>query len=239
MRNRTFALVALAAAVLAGDAAARTPVVVELYTAQGCGSCDKANAYAATLADRAGVAALTFNVDYWDYLGWKDTFAQPEYSDRQRQFDKRFGLRDVYTPQIVVEGEGQASGDNPADVEALIKDARRAPAKGPEIVPRADGTVAVSAGAGASHRHPLTVWLVRYDPRLESVQVKEGDNRGQTVSHRNVVRQLAKLGAWEGRRKVYSLPAAPAEGLATLILVQGDNGGRIVAAYREAAHTRT
>ncbi|HEY1879644.1 MAG TPA: DUF1223 domain-containing protein [Caulobacteraceae bacterium] len=239
MKTRSFAFLALATAAMAGGAAARTPVIVELYTAQGCGSCDRANAYAASLADRAGVVVLTFNVDYWDYLGWKDTFAQPEFSDRQRQFDLRFGLKDVYTPQIIVEGEGQASGDNPADVEALIKDTRRAPAKGPEIIPRADGTVAINAGVGASPRHPLTVWLIRYDPRLESVQVKEGDNRGQTVSHRNVVRQLARLGAWEGQRKIYSLPAEPAEGLATLILVQGENGGRIVAAYRQAAHSRT
>ena len=239
MKTISFALLALGTAVMSGGAAARTPVIVELYTAQGCGSCDKANAFTASLADRAGVMALTFNVDYWDYLGWKDTFAQPEYSERQRQFDQRFGLRDVYTPQIIVEGQGQASGDNSADVEALIKDARRAPENGPEIVPRADGTVAVGAGEGASRRHPLTVWLIRYDPRLESVQVREGDNRGQTISHRNVVRQLAKLGTWDGQRKIYSVPPAPAEGLATLILVQGENGGRIVSAYRQAAHSRT
>ena len=239
MKSGPIALIALAAALAAGDAAARAPVVVELYTAQGCGSCDRANAYAASLADQAGVTTLTFNVDYWDYLGWKDTFAQPEFSQRQRDFDKRFGLKDVYTPQIIVEGEGQASGDSPADVEALIKDARRSPERGPEIVPRADGTVAVGAGRGASERHSLTVWLIRFDPRLESVQVKEGDNRGQTVSHRNVVRQLVRLGAWTGQRKVYRLPSAPTDGLASLILVQGENGGRIVAAYRQAAHSRT
>jgi hypothetical protein len=237
MKLGPFALMVLAAA-LADGAAARTPVVVELYTAQGCGSCDKANAFAASLADRAGVTALTFNVDYWDYLGWKDTFAQPEFSDRQRAFDKRFGLKDVYTPQIIVEGDGQASGDNPADVEALIKQVRHSPDKGPEIIPRADGTVEVGA-SGGRHTRKLEVWLVRFDPRLESVQVKEGDNRGQTVSHRNVVRQLAKLGAWDGRRKIYRLPAAPVDGLATLILVQGENGGRIAAAYRQAAHSRT
>jgi len=239
MKFGPVALIALATAVTAGNAAARIPVVVELYTAQGCGSCDKANAYAASLAERAGVTALTFNVDYWDYLGWKDTFAQPEFSQRQRDYDKRFGLKDVYTPQIVVEGDGQASGDSPGDVEALIKEARRAPVKGPEIIPRADGTVAIAAGHGASEHHPLAVWLVRFDPRLESVQVKEGDNRGQTVSHRNVVRQLVRLGGWDGRRKVYRLPASPADGLATLILIQGENGGRIVAAYRQAAHSRT
>lgn len=239
MQMGPLALLSIAAVIMAGGATARTPVVVELYTAQGCGSCDKANAYAATLADRAGVTALTFNVDYWDYLGWKDTFAQPEFSQRQRDFDKRFGLKDVYTPQIIVEGEGQASGDSPAEVDGLIKKARRAPANGPEITPRADGTVEIGAGRGASPRRPLTVWLIRFDLRLESVQVKEGDNRGQTVSHRNVVRQLARLGPWAGRRKVYRLPAAPADGLASLILVQGQNGGRIVAAYREAAHSRT
>lgn len=237
MKTRPFVLIALAAAVTAGGAAARTPVVVELYTAQGCASCDRANAYAASLADRTGVTALTFNVDYWDYLGWKDTFAQPEFSRRQRAFDKRFGLKDVYTPQIIVEGDGQASGDTPVDVETLIKAARRSPARGPEITPRADGTVEVGAAPGRPR--PRDVWVVRFDPRLESVQVTEGDNRGQTVSHRNVVRQLAKVGTWDGRRKVYRLPAAPADGLATLILVQDEDGGRIEAAYRQAAHRRT
>ncbi|MGH7023734.1 MAG: DUF1223 domain-containing protein [Caulobacteraceae bacterium] len=218
-------------ALVAGGAAARTPVVVELYTAQGCASCDKSNALAAQLTDRPGVIALTFNVGYWDYLGWKDTFAQPEFADRQRAYDKRFGLNDVYTPQIVVEGEGQASGDRQSDVDALIRAARLAPDKGPEIQPRADGTVAILDGRERP-RPPDEVWLVRFDPRLVSVQVKEGDNRGHTVSHRDVVRQLAKLGTWSGRRRVFHLPAPPDDGLASLILVQGENGGRIVSARK-------
>jgi len=221
----------IAATLMAGAAWARTPVVVELYTAQGCASCDKSNAYAAALADRAGVAALTFNVDYWDYLGWKDTFAQPEFADRQRAYDKRFGLRDVYTPQIVVEGEGQASGDKQSDVDTLIRSARRSPARGPEITPRADGTIAVEAADRP--RRPDDVWLVRYDPRVQSVLVREGDNHGQTVGHRNVVRQLVRLGDWTGRRRVFHLPAAPEDGLKTLILVQGADGGRIVSALKD------
>jgi hypothetical protein len=222
--------VIVAACLAAGGAAARAPVVVELFTAQGCVSCEKSNLFAAGLADRPGVTALTFNVDYWDYLGWKDTFAQPEFTERQRAYDKRFGLQDVYTPQFVVDGEAQASGDKQADVEVLIRDARRAAAAhGPSITPRADGTVAIESGPS---RRPAEVWLVRYDPRTQSVQVKEGDNRGQTVSGRNVVRQLVDLGAWTGKKRVFHMPAPPEEGLETLLLLQSQNGGRILESFR-------
>ena len=130
----------------AGAAWARTPVVVELFTAQGCSSCGKANAFVGRLADRPGVIALTWPVDYWDYLGWKDTFAKPEFTDRQRAYDKRFGLRDVYTPQVIVDGAAQASGDKTEAVEALIRAARRAPANPPQMKMRADGRVAVGSG---------------------------------------------------------------------------------------------
>jgi hypothetical protein len=205
MKRALIAPLTLAAALAAGGALAGSPVVVELYTAQGCASCDKSNAFAGSLADRPGVTALTFNVDYWDYLGWKDTFAQPEFADRQRAYDKRFGLHDVYTPQIVVEGQSQASGDKQGDVDELIRSARKARASGPQITPRADGTIAVSDNSGARRRHADDVWLVRYDPRVQTVVVKGGDNRGQTVTHRNVVRQLVRLGAWSGRRSVFRL----------------------------------
>jgi hypothetical protein len=222
--------VIVAACLAAGGAAARSPVVVELYTAQGCASCEKSNVFAASLAGRAGVTALTFNVDYWDYLGWKDTFAQPEFTERQRTYDKRFGLQDVYTPQFVIDGGAQASGDKQAEVETLVRAARRAAApRSPRITPRADGTIAVE---GSRTRREADIWLVRYDPRTRNVQVKEGDNRGQTVSGRNVVRQLVDLGPWSGARHVFHLPAPPEEGLSTLVLVQSAKGGRILEAVR-------
>ena len=108
-----------------------------------------------------------------------------------------------------------------------------APRDQPAITPRADGTVAIAAG---SHRGAEDeVWLVRYDPKPRGVLVKEGDNHGQTVTGHNVVRQLVKLGAWSGRRRVFHLPAAPEEGLVSLILVQGADGGRILAAGRMPA----
>jgi len=205
---------------------ARSPVVVELFTAQGCSSCGKANAYIARLADRAGVVALTWSVDYWDYLGWKDTFAEPEFADRQRAYDKRFGLRDVYTPQVIVDGAAQVSGAQSASVDALIGEARRARLPRPAMEMRQDGRIAVGTG-----RRPPgggDVWLIRFDPREEDIAVTEGDNRGTTVPQRNVVRQLARLGAWSGRPVSFKLPPASDEGLATLLLVQADHGGRIL-----------
>ena len=234
MKRALAASFVLAATLATSAALAWTPVVVELYTAQGCASCDRSNAYAAKLADRPGVTALTFNVDYWDYLGWKDTFAQPEFADRQRAYDKRFGLHDVYTPQIVVAGQTQASGDKQSDVDDAIRSARKAPVSRPEITPRADGTFAVGAASEARRRREDDVWLVRYDPRVQSVVVKAGDNRGKTVTHRNVVRQLVRLGSWRGGRSIFHLPAAPEDGLTTVILVQGPDGGRIVAALKRA-----
>ena len=212
-----------------------TPVVVELYTAQGCASCDKSDAFAVQQADRPVVTAFTFNVDYWDYLGWKDTFAQPEFAERQRAYDKRFGLRDVYTPQFIVAGRTQASGDKQSDVDALIHGARRARAAGPQITPRADGTIAVAAGSGGRGRQTDDVWLVRYDPHTQNVVVKGGDNNGHKVTHRNVVRQLVRLGSWSGKRSVFHLPAPPEDSLTTLILVQGPDGGHILSTLKSAA----
>ncbi|HXV00325.1 MAG TPA: DUF1223 domain-containing protein [Caulobacteraceae bacterium] len=232
MKSAHLAPCLIAAVLAASTAVARPLVVVELYTAQGCGSCGKADALAAGLADHAGLTALTFNVDYWDYLGWKDTFAQSEFADRQRAYDKRFGLRDVYTPQVIIDGIAQASGDNPAEIDRLIRAARRARVSGPDITPRADGTVAVMTGRAP--RGGDDVWLIRYDPRTQSVVVKDGETKGQTLAHRNVVRQLIKLGDWTGKRRVFHLPAAKEEGLETLILVQAPNGGRIVGALRQA-----
>ena len=217
-----------------GSAHARTPVVVELYTAQGCASCAKANGYAAALSERPGVIALTFSVDYWDYLGWKDTLAKPEFTERQKAYDARFGLRDVYTPQMIIDGGAQASGDKSDDVDALIRSARRAKPLNVEIAPRADGTVAVRRRGAAGPRGAYDVWLVRYVPRAPVVEVKEGENRGKTVAYANVVSQLTRLGGWSRRRAVFR-PAAPtADGEESLILVQAANGGPIVAAARWA-----
>ena len=212
--------------------AAKAPVVVELFTAQGCSSCGKANSFVGALADRPGVIALTWPVDYWDYLGWKDTFARPEFTDRQRAYDHHFGLRDVYTPQLVVDGAAQASGAQAEAVEKLIKDARRAPSRPLQVRLLRGDRVAI--GSGRAPAGGAEVWLIRYDPRAQDVEVKDGDNRGHTVAHRNVVRQVERLGAWRGHIVQFKLPAASEDGLQTLVLVQGAKGGRILGVAQAA-----
>jgi len=238
--TRTAVLLALGALALAplglapGSALAKTHrhpghlVVAELFTAQGCVSCNKASGPFADLADRPDVVAVTLPVDYWDYLGWRDTFAVADFTARQQAYERHFGLRDVYTPQLVVDGAAQASGDDAVAVTSLISDARHALDHGPVIKVRRDGRVAI--GIGPHPKGGAEVWLMRYDPKSHDVQVKAGDNHGATVTYRHVVRELVRLGAWSGHETAFKTPPAEAEGLKTLILVQGAHGGKIIAA---------
>ena len=228
MRGALFASLILAAGPL--PAAARQPVVVELYTAQGCASCGEANAYVEKLAQRPDVLALTFPVDYWDYLGWPDTFAKPEFTERQKAYVARLSLREPYTPQVVVDGRAQAGGLQSEKVEKLIDQAQALPQRSPDIAFIGDRRVDV--GFGPAPKAGAEVWLVRYDPREQDVVVKKGDNRGQTVEHINVVREIRKLGAWRGRPVAFRVPAATEEGLATAVIVQGPRGGRVIGVGR-------
>ena len=221
----SLALFALPSPFFAGAAAARPPVVVELYTAQGCASCGEANAHVAKLADKPGVLALTFSVDYWDYLGWADTFAKPEFAERQKAYVAKLSLREPYTPQVVVDGAAQASGAKPDKVDALVADAGKARRDPPDIR-FAKGRVYV--GSARAPKGGGEVWLVRYDPRVQDVAVKAGDNKGQTIPQKNVVRELKRLGAWRGKPVAFRLPAAGEEGLKTVVLVQAGHGGRVL-----------
>ena len=220
----------LALAGMASPAMAHT-VIVELFTAQGCSSCGDANAYAAELAEKDDVLPLTFSVDYWDYLGWPDTFAKAEFTDRQKAYAKRLGPREVYTPQVVIDGRHQVSGGRLEQVEAMIQQAERAPRNPPDMLYMQNGKIAV--GSGPRPRGGAEVWLVRYDPTAVEVEVRKGDNRGETIIARNVVRQLVRLGGWRGRPNAYRLPAAEDEGLETLVIVQQAGGGPIIAALKQ------
>lgn len=206
-------------------AAAKPPVLVELFTAQGCGPCGEANDHLGKLADRPGVLALTFSVDYWDYLGWTDTFARPEYAERQRAYITRLKLREPYTPQVVVDGHEEAQALKAAEVDRLVRAAAAAPRDWPDIrfvSPRRVDVGSGRSGGGAE------VWLVRYDPREVEVAVKAGDNRGETVVQRNVVRQIQRLGAWRGRPQAYRVPPPTDDGLKTVVIVQAPRGGRVL-----------
>ena len=222
-----FSLALLALSFPVGAAAARPPVVVELYTAQGCASCGKANAHVAELAEAKGVLALTFSVDYWDYLGWADTFAKPEFVDRQKAYVAKLALREPYTPQVVVDGQAEAAGSKTERVNKLVKDAAKAPRSPPDI--HFVGS-RVYVGTARAPKGGGEVWLVRYDPRAQDVAVKAGDNKGQTIAEKNVVREVTRLGAWRGKPTAFKLPAASEDGLQTVVIVQGAKGGRVLGA---------
>ncbi|HEY3697345.1 DUF1223 domain-containing protein [Phenylobacterium sp.] len=230
---RRAALISLVLLAAPAAAAAKAPVVVELYTAQGCASCGEANAFVGKLADRPGLLPLTFSVDYWDYLGWADTFAKPEFAQRQKAYVARLALREPYTPQVVIDGHAQAAGQQTDRIEALVRDAARARRDPPDV--RFITARRVDVGFGAPPHGGAEVWLVRYDPRERDVEVKTGDNRGQTIAHKNVVRQVQRLGAWKGRPTAYRLTPPPEDGLSTVVLVQAAQGGRVLAVAQPGA----
>jgi hypothetical protein len=208
--------------------ARRAPVVLELFTAQGCVSCNKADDLLAKLAGRSDVIAITWPVDYWDYLGWQDTFAQTDFTERQKAYEHPLGLRDVYTPQVIVNGAAEASGDDAAALDTLIAKARHATAPAPQIQFTHSGRIAV--GSGRRSRPGADVWLIRFDPNTREVEVKAGDNRGARVSETNVVREAVRLGRWDGKPVLFKAPLASQDGLRELVIVQEPHGGRIIGA---------
>lgn len=221
---RTLLAAALLTTPFAAQAAPLT--VVELFQSQGCSSCPPANANVNALtASRPDVLALSYAVTYWDQLGWKDRFASA--ANTQRQWDYAKGLRhdNVWTPQVVVNGRADITGTRTAPLASLIAATPRV--AGPALTV-AGGTVSIAAAKTAV---PADVWLVRYDPRTQEVAVKAGENGGRTLPHRNIVRDLTRLGRWSGAAASFKLPPAPA-GLATAILVQAPQGGPILAAAR-------
>ncbi len=215
--------IALAAA-LAAPAHAAQPIVVELFTSQGCSSCPPANASLAAVSARPDVLALSFGVTYWDYLGWKDTFAQPQFTERQIAYEPHLGHGGPFTPQIVVNGMADTVGNRQSDVEHLIARARL---DGPAIALK-DNVVSITAGPSDGE---ADVWLVQYDPHTIDVPVARGENEGVTLPHKNVVRALTRIGDWSGRAATYRIMPA-ANGLSTAILIQKPHGGAIIAAYK-------
>ncbi|WP_434724678.1 DUF1223 domain-containing protein [Mesorhizobium sp. RIZ17] len=217
----------LAGAMLAatlGAAAAQPLTVVELFTSQGCSSCPPANANLIKVKDQPGVLALSFNVTYWDYLGWKDTFGRKEFTDRQVTYEPSLGHDGPFTPQVVVNGRSDGVGAAPGEIQSLI--AKGGQTRGPEL---SLDKAKVSIGAGKAPGGGADIWLVRYTRGVVEVPVARGENTGRTLPHANVVHALTKLGSWHGAATTLPLPAATG-GLSTAVLVQAQGGGPILAA---------
>ena len=175
----------------------RSPVVIELYTSQGCSSCPPADALMRDLAKRADVIALSLHVDYWDYIGWKDKFADPAFTARQRAYARQAKHRSIYTPQMIVGGSDHVVGTHAKDVAALIA---RHGAKAPALslsAARSGARMQVSAPALRAAR-PMVVQVVRYTPSA-SVKILRGENAGKTVDYANIVTEWSRVGEWDGR----------------------------------------
>ena len=193
------------------------PVIVELFQSQGCSSCPPANVALNAIADRPDVIALNFSVTYWDRLGWKDIFGDPAYTQRQYDYAHTLGNENVATPQVILNGTRSITGNRPGELARAVA-STQAPSSGPSI--NSDGARAnIGGGRGSG-----TVWLVRYDPRVQNVAIRSGENSGRSLPHKNIVRQLDRLGNWSGNAVNYTLPKAKLAGLKSVILVQSDSG---------------
>ena len=187
-------------------ALAQPRAVLELFTSQGCSSCPPADRLLGEYADREDLLALSFNIDYWDYLGWKDTLANHDFSERQKAYSEARGDRQVYTPQIVVNGGEHVVGSNRGAVDGAVKRAEEVGLPVPISLSSSDDAVEVHIGAAASTEAAKgTLWLVMYDPTV-SVQIQRGENRGETVTYHNVVRKMRPIAMWNGAPMSVDLP---------------------------------
>lgn len=224
MRLAPLAALFLLAAPLRAD-----PVVVELFTSQGCSSCPPADAMLGELRDKEGVIALSLHVDYWDWIGWKDTFADPAFSARQRAYAAVARSNVVYTPQFVVGGADQLAGPTGMQLAELIErhegatgDVLRvaSTARGREVMTMATGEATGEAGGEAGG----VLILVNFVPEA-TVHVLSGENAGHDITYYNVVRSWTVLSDWDGGEASVIVPPAP-EGQRQAVLAQAQVGGR-------------
>ncbi len=234
----------LAAALWLGGAAAdlvaaERKAVVELFTSQGCSSCPPADAYLGELAERDDVLALSFHVDYWNYIGWRDPYSKRQWSARQRAYRNTLKRRYVYTPQIVVDGAAEAVGSRRARVAELIEAALRRKKIAIEIVHPDRDTIRIRVPAEAGYAGPdATVWLTFYDYE-RTTAIESGENDGTTLTNTNIVRSMARIGDWRGEAMEWTLPVEAVGGAGRdgcAILVQAGGNGRILGAVSLALH---
>ena len=192
------AAMAVMAGLMAGAASAQERlVVVELYTSQGCSSCPPGDAILKDLAGMAGVLPLALHVDYWDYIGWTDSFGQPEFTLRQESYARSVGESTIYTPQMIIGGTDVVVGAHAMSVMDAIRAHAALP---PDIVvdlTRQGGALRVALRASGPDNGPMVVQLVRFDPSA-SVEITRGENAGRTLTSTNIVTQWQILGEWDG-----------------------------------------
>ncbi|BCH22210.1 hypothetical protein MesoLjLc_19540 [Mesorhizobium sp. L-8-10] len=180
--------------------------VVELFTSQGCSSCPPADELFAEMAGKGDIVALAYHVDYWDYLGWRDTLAKPENTARQRDYMRTFGSRSVYTPQAVINGTTHVNGSDRAAIETALASGK-ADAQGlpvPITAKRLGDSLVIEVGEGKTGEKAHVV-LVYYNP-VTPIAIAEGENRGRTVSYWNAVTDMQTAGVWHAKAARFEMP---------------------------------
>lgn len=224
-----FSALALIGAVGATPAAAQdNKVVVELFTSQGCSSCPPADALLHDLADRSDVIALALHVDYWDYLGWKDSFAKNSHTQRQHRYAQAANATTVYTPQMVIQGKHHVIGSKGMEVMDHVL-AQKAAADPVDItIARNGGNVQINATSKAGRLGNMVVQVVRYSPE-ETVAIRRGENAGKTLRYNNIVTSWEAVGRWNGASTL-AITAAAGGSDPIVVIIQGDRNGPILAA---------
>ena len=232
------AIAATATPALAQTQGRRAAMVVELYTSQGCSQCPRANRLLGIFSRENDVLALTFPVGIWDYLGWHDTFAQPEFADRQRTYSQTLRVRGRFTPQLVVNGARTISASDWDEARAIYDDQQRAgwPTNAPDIsltlLRNGRARATISSGAPGAN---ADIWMLAYDPGPLTVVITGGVNRNRSIPHYNLVKWIERVGVWDGTAVWHERQRCQPE---CAVIVQEPNGGRILAASYTHRPTR-
>lgn len=223
-----FAAVALMAP--AWVSAQTNPVVVELYTSQGCSSCPPADKLMHDLAARDDVIALALHVDYWDYIGWKDEYANPAYTRRQQKYAHVAGRNMVYTPQMIIAGQDDVVGARSMELADLIAKHSQQPATTRVQATRQGNVLTVTAETDGPLAAASNIHLVRYDPERVA-KITRGENAGRTLTYNNVVADWQVVGQWDGTAPL-EMSVTVSGDMPAVVLVQMPGPGRILAAAR-------
>ncbi len=215
-------------AAFSGPAAAEGPVVVELFTSQGCSSCPPADKVFSQIVDRDDVIAIALHVDYWDYLGWKDEFADPSFTKRQRAYARAKGSRTVYTPQMIVGGHDHIVGTRPMELADLVQKHKATPNPVKVTLQRDGDRVRIlakgSVGAGA------VVHILTYTPKA-TVSIRRGENAGRKLDYHNTVNKMVEVAKWNGASDYRASVQMP-DDAPVVVLVQAKGAGPILGAAR-------
>ncbi|NPD15332.1 DUF1223 domain-containing protein [Xinfangfangia sp. D13-10-4-6] len=211
----------------------KSKILVELFTSQGCVSCPPADGFFATLAEDSRVIALSLHVDYWDYIGWEDSFGNSDFTERQKSYARAIGSRTIYTPQFIIDGVERIEGFDPEKTLAALTAKQGAPSPVQLSVSRIGGDLVIRAEADPPLSAPVRLELVRYMPQA-TVSIERGENAGKTVTYRNIVTSWQTLGDWSGTAPLeLTVPAgdaAPAVAIVQDVDAGSGGPGQILAA---------